>query len=114
MLPSTEAHLVPELSSRPMFLQELWKEWLVGTAGKKAAKDFTFSERGKVKSKYSFRKVFWDKVGELVQAGHTSDVVCDMLYAQYSQRTSVTKILRAMHADNKSGQWPGPLVVRRL
>ena len=58
VLPSTEAHLVPELSSRPKFLQELWKEWLVGTTGKKAAKDFTFAERGKVKSKYSFRKVF--------------------------------------------------------
>ena len=72
------------------------------------------AKRDKVKSKYSFRKDFSDKVGELVQAGHTSDVVCDMLYAQYGQSTSVTKILRAMHADNKSGQWPGPLVVRCL
>ena len=55
VLPSTDA-LVSELLSQPKFLQELWKEWLVGTVGKKAAKDFPFAKRGKVKSKYSFQK----------------------------------------------------------
>ena len=113
VLPPSEA-LVPELSSRPKLLHDLWQEWLVGTTGKKAAKDFTSVERGRVKSKYSFRKGFWDKVDELVQAGHTSDVACDMLYAQYGQSTSVTNVLRAMHADNKSGQWPDALVVCHL
>ena len=31
----------------------------------------------------------------------------------YGQSTSVTKILRGMHADEKSGVWPDTLVVRR-
>ena len=31
----------------------------------------------------------------------------------YGQSTSVTKILRGMHADKKSGVWPDTLVVRR-
>ena len=30
----------------------------------------------------------------------------------YGQSTSVTKILRGMHADKKSGVWPDTLVVR--
>ena len=105
--------LVAELTNRPKFLHELWKEWLVGATGKKAAKDFTTAERGKEKSKFSFRKVFWDKVGELVQADHSADVVCDRLYEHYGQSTSVTKILRGMHADKKLGVWPDTLVVRR-
>ena len=31
----------------------------------------------------------------------------------YDQSTSVTNILRGMHADKKSGVWPDTLVVRR-
>ena len=31
----------------------------------------------------------------------------------YGQSTSVTKILRGMHADKKLGVWPDTLVVRR-
>ena len=31
----------------------------------------------------------------------------------YGQSTSVTKILRGMHADKKSGVWPDTLVVWR-
>ncbi len=41
--------LVASLSTRPNFLYELWAEWRVGAAGKKAAKDFTSAERGKEK-----------------------------------------------------------------
>ena len=98
---------------RPKFLHELWKEWEFGSAGKKPAKDFTAVERGRVKSKYSFRKVFWDKVAELVRAGHSADVVCDTMHEHYGQRTSVTEMLRRMHADRRTNQWPDALTVHR-
>ena len=45
--------LVATLSSRPKTLHTLWKEYTVGMSGKKPARDFSESERGRVKSVYS-------------------------------------------------------------
>ena len=51
----------------------------MGFSGKKAAKDFTSAERGAHKTKYSFRKVFWDKISKLVRAGHTTtDIILNV------------------------------------
>ena len=98
---------------RPKVLHKLWKEWLVGSGGRKAAKDFTATERGWVKTKYSFRKILWDKCGELVNAGFSADVACDMIQQAYGQRTSVSMILRQMGTDQKNGTWPESLIIRR-
>ena len=108
-----QPRLVAELTPRPKVLHELWKEWLVGCGGKKAAKDFTAHERGRVKTMYSFRKVFWDKCGAMVDAGYSADVACDMIHQAYGQRTSVSKILRQMGTDRKNGTWPESLIIRR-
>ena len=81
---------VAKLGKRPKFLHELWKEWMVGMEGKKAAKLFTSAERGNCKTMYSFRKVFWDKISELVLAGHTADRACDLVYEAYGQSTGVS------------------------
>ncbi len=51
--PVTRA-LVALLSTRHKFLHELWTKWMVGAAGKKAAKYFTSAERRNVKLQYLF------------------------------------------------------------
>ena len=93
---------VAKLGKRPKFLHELWKEWMVGTEGRKAAKLFTAAERGQCKMMYSFRKVFWDKISELILAGHTADRACDLVYEAYGHSTGVTEILRRMAVDRKT------------
>ena len=95
-----------KLCSRPKFLHELWKERMAGMDGNKAAKDFTSAERGKVKATYSQRKVFWDKISELVRAGHTADRACDLVYQAYGHSASVTQIIRRMQADRRANLWP--------
>lgn len=103
--------LVAALSTRPKSLHDLWNEWENGTAGKKAAKDFTQSERGKVKSQYNMRLQFWSKCEDMVRRGMTPQVACDRIYAAYGQRTSVTQILKYMRRDKKKdangrSMWP--------
>ena len=62
---------------------DLWKEYQFGRPGRKAAKDFTPAERGKVKSRYLMRKPLWDKISELVATGLLAQVTCDMVYQAY-------------------------------
>ena len=103
-----------KLCSRSKFLHELWKEWMVGTEGRKAAKLFTAAERGQCKTMYLFRKVFWDKISELILAGHTADRACDLVYEAYGHSTGVTKILRRMAVDRKARLWPDCIAVWRF
>ena len=60
-MPRAATPLKAELISRPRTLHDLWAEWQVGGGGRKPAKDFNSGERGAVRSKYSFRKPFWEK-----------------------------------------------------
>ena len=94
-----------KLCNRPKILQELWKEWMEGMGGNKAAKDFTLTERGKVKTKYSAQKVFWDKVAELVRAGHTSDRACDLVYQAYGHNTGVSEVPRRIAVNRRANIW---------
>ena len=86
----------------------------MGMEGKKAAKDFTQAKRGKNESGYLYRKVFRDKVGKLVRAGHTADRACNLIYEAYGQRTGITEILRRMKIDRKAGLQPDCITVRRF
>ena len=90
----------------PKTLFDLWHEFQFGLAGSKPAKEFTSEERGKNKSVYSRRKVFWDCITKLVNAGFTSDVAIDKVYECYGRGTSVTKILLLMIRDRKDGGHP--------
>jgi hypothetical protein len=106
--------LVASLIARPRTLHDLWAEWQVGGGGRKPAKDFNSGERGAVKNRYCFRKVLWYKVAEMVRAGDTAHTACDKIYAAYGENLSVTKIIRKMQVDRRSGTWPAQLTVQRL
>lgn len=97
--------IVASLVARPSTLHDLWQEYEFGGAGRKAAKYFNASERGAVKSVYSFRLVFWQKCSEMIRSGMTADVACDRIYKAYGENTSVTTILRNMKRDKRNG-WP--------
>ena len=91
----------------PKTLFDLWQEYQFGLNGCKPAKDFTAVERGKSKTMYCRRKVFWDVITNLVRAGHTSDTAIDKVYEAYGRSTSVTQILLQMIRDRKQGGHPG-------
>ncbi len=103
------APTVVGLMPRPTSLHDLWKEWTTGTGGRRPASSFNIHERGSVKSAYSFCKPFWDKVDEMVRVGMSAQVACDEIYRAYGQQISITNILRNMHRDAKSGNWPAAL-----
>ena len=90
----------------PKSLFDLWQEYQFGLNGEKPAKDFNSQERGKNKSMYYRRKVFWDIIRNLGNAGFTSDVAIDKVYDVYGRGTSVTAILLMMVRDRKTGGNP--------
>jgi hypothetical protein len=87
----------------PKTLHLLWDEWTNGLNGNLAARRFTTRERGRVKHVYSKRKIFWDKVGELVRSGELASVAIDKIYYVYGGGESVTTILKKMQADKQIG-----------
>lgn len=97
--PRPSARLYP----RPQNLYDLWHEYEFGLSGNKPAKHFTRVERGKVKYAYCRRKVFWDVIAKLINAGHTSDSAVDEVYNVYGRSLGVTTILRKMVNDRKTG-----------
>lgn len=90
----------------PKTLYVLWQEYELGIGGRKPARLFNASERGKVKYNYSLRKVFWNLCDRLIRRGHTSSTAIDKIYTVYSSKNSVTQILRQMRIDNKNGGHP--------
>ena len=71
-----------------------------GLRGNKAARSFTARERGRVKHIFSKRKIFWDKVSELVRSGEMASVAIDKIYDAYGGTgESVSTILRAMQKE---------------
>ena len=91
------------LSPNPCTLYDLWREYEVGIGGRKAAKLFSYTERGKVKHKYSRRKVIWSMVCGLVRLGITAEVAIDQIYSAYGEQTSVTDIINAIKKDRRDG-----------
>ena len=59
------------LMNNQKFLHVLRDEWTNGLNGSLPASDFTAEQRGRCKSKHSQRKVFWDCMLRLIQAGYT-------------------------------------------
>ena len=68
---------------------------------KKAAKDFTAPERGKVKDTFYMRSFLWNQVSKMVDSGMTAQRACDRIYEVYGQAESVTNILKALKKDKK-------------
>ena len=107
---TTEEEIIERMAARlsrcPKTLFNLWHEFQCGLSGCKPVKEFSLAERGKSKSVYCRRKVFWDVTAKLVNAGHTSKVAIDKVYACYGRNTSVTKILLKMVQDRRTGEHP--------
>jgi len=86
----------------PKTLHALWEEWISGIGGMKPARLFTAAERGRVKHVFSKRKVFWDKISTMVQAGMLAETAIDKVYQVYGEGESVTSILKEMQKDRKA------------
>ena len=50
--------------------------------------------------------MFWVQVSEMVRAGHTADRAIDLIYRAYGSNLSVTKIIKKMIGDKRSGGHP--------
>ena len=94
------------LSKTPRNLFDLWTEYQHGIGGNKAAKDFTFTERGRHKFKYCRRKVIWDCIAKHVNAGYLAATAIDRIYDCYGRNQTVTAIIVAMVRDKKTGGHP--------
>jgi hypothetical protein len=94
------------LTPNPRNLHLLWHEYEFGLNGRKAAKDFTYHERGKNKYSYHRRKVVWDKIAELVRAGWTAQAAIDRIYTVYGANATVTTIINQMRNDRRHGGHP--------
>lgn len=91
------------LMPNPKSLYDLWNEYLHGVGGRKPARLFSESERGRVKHKFCRRKVIWDAVRDLVTLGHSSERAIDIIYNVYGAQTSVTTIINRLRKDKKNG-----------
>ena len=97
------------LSSLPRTVYDLWDEYTVGLEGRKPAKLYLSLERGKCKHKYSRRKVVWDKIQELVNAGYTLHVAINMILDHYGRDKRPTNLIHLMKRDRKNNSYPAHL-----
>jgi hypothetical protein len=95
--------LVATLSKCPRDLYVLWTEYEVGLAGRKPVRLFTAHEQGKVKFKYSCRKVVWDAIDCMIQSGSTSDIAVDRIYNVHGRNKSVSEIIQCLRNDGPQG-----------
>ena len=91
------------LSGTPRTLDQLWDEYMDGIGGQKPARLFTREERGACKHKYHRRKVVWDRIALLINAGLTAQVACDRIYDVYGHAPTVTHIINSLRNDIRNG-----------
>ena len=96
------------LSSNPRTLYDLWEEYNTGIGGRKAAKHFSPSERGKVKYKYTRRKVVWEVITKLTNSGLHANTAIDRIYEYYGREKTVTQIINIMRRDRTNNFVPPP------
>jgi hypothetical protein len=87
----------------PKSLFDLWDEILKWGQGRKPARLFSETERGRVKYKYTWRNVVWDIVRKLVDMGHSSHRAIDTIYNVYGAQTSVTDIINRLAKEKRLG-----------
>ena len=91
-----------DLCSCPKDLYVLWAEFEVGVDGNKPARHFTPAERSKVKFKYCRRKIVWDAIDRMVEAGTTAQDAIDRIYAEYG-RLPVNRIINELKKARAAG-----------
>ena len=84
------------LLQTPRDLYIVWHECQFGIGGRKPAKLFTPTERGRCKYVYHRRKVVWDRVASMIQAGYTAETAINSLYSHYGREKPVTAIINEM------------------
>ena len=80
------------LIARPCTLHNLWAECQLGGSGRNFATEFYAGKCGAVKQNYSFFKLLWDKIAEMVHASNMVHVACDKIYADYGKSLTVKKL----------------------
>eukprot|EP00980_Cylindrotheca_fusiformis_P006798 scaffold1423_cov74-Cylindrotheca_fusiformis.AAC.1 len=98
------------LSPTPRDLHTLWDEYIRGIGGRKAAQLFTAAERGRVKHKFTRRKIVWETIQRLVRSGLSANVAIDRIYEVYGRNNSVTTIINRMRTDKKNRAIPAMLL----
>lgn len=101
-----QPELLAVLGKAPKTLFDLWAEYAFGVGGNKAAKDFTFHERGKNRFAYCRRKVIWDCISLHIHAGHTAAAAIERIHECYGKNQNVTAIIKMMVQDKKIGGHP--------
>ena len=94
------------LTKCPKTLYVLWQEYEFGVGGRRPARLFNATERGRVKFNYSLRKGFWQLMDRMIQNGHTLNGAIDKMYSVYDCSRSVTEILRKIRKGAKTGGHP--------
>ena len=84
-------------------LYTLWNEYKVGVGGNKAAKEFTVSERGRVKSKYCRRKKLCFAMERLIAGGVDSNTAIRRIYEVYGINNKVSHVLKEMAVHQANG-----------
>jgi hypothetical protein len=102
----TDSDLRIELSPHPRCLADLWTEYCHGIGGRKPARDFTHSERGRVKFKFCRRKAVWDVIGRLVNAGYSAPAAIQKIRRVYGEGLSVSLLIKAIVSDKSRGGHP--------
>ena len=97
--------MMPSLVKCPKTLNVLWQEYEFGINGRKSAKQYSSKERGANRFNYHRRKIFWDKVSEMIRAGYTSQMAIEKIYNTY-RNMSVTQIINRMRQDKRMGGHP--------
>ena len=92
-----------ELCPNPKSLADLWSEYTHGIGGRKPARDFTPSERGRCKFKYSRRKCVWDCIAMHVNAGYSAEACIAKIYQVYGEGLSNSKIIKCFQRDKQNG-----------
>ena len=82
--------MMATLMPTPRSLHDFWQEYHHSAGGRKAARLFSYSERGHSKHRYHRRKVVWHLEGRLIWQGDKAETAIDRIYAVYGGQTSVT------------------------
>ena len=103
------ARCCAKLMNNPKSLHTLWNEWETGIGRNKPAKLFNHKEKGRDRSRYSKRLVFWTKISEMIRAGWTSTDAINKVINHYGTNLSITKIMLAMQKDRHRKTYPAIL-----
>ena len=96
--------MMATLMLTPKSHHDLWQEYHHDVGGRKAARLFSYSERGLFQSiGYHRRKVVWDLVGRLIPQGDMAETAIEKINAVYGRQTAVTNIINALNCDKKDG-----------